>query len=86
MGLSDSSRPSCSAATNEEQILRDNRIMRDLMNDMPGGFVQRVSPRRQDGADIHQRGVLPHERHEPPRVRRVLQHRRLHRVHPTTMR
>lgn len=25
---------------NEAQILRDNRMMKDLMNDMPGGFVQ----------------------------------------------
>lgn len=27
---------------NEEQILRDNRVLRDLMNDMPGGFVQQL--------------------------------------------
>ena len=27
---------------NEEQILRDNRVLRDIMNDMPGGFVQQL--------------------------------------------
>lgn len=36
----------------EEQILRDNRVMRDLMNDMPGGFVQQlVTP---DGRTVPQ--------------------------------
>ena len=30
---------------NEDQILHDNRVMHDIMNDMPGGFVQqRVYP------------------------------------------
>ena len=27
---------------NEEQILRDNRVLHDLMEDMPGGFVQQI--------------------------------------------
>ena len=45
MGLGDSVTAILQRRDNEEQILRDNRIMRDLMNDMPGGFVQqRVSP------------------------------------------
>lgn len=26
----------------EQQILRDNRVLRDLMKDMPGGFVQQI--------------------------------------------
>lgn len=45
MGLGDSVTAILQRRDNEEQILRDNRIMRDLMNGMPGGFVQqRVSP------------------------------------------
>ncbi|RDB64008.1 GGDEF domain-containing protein [Gordonibacter sp. 28C] len=45
MGLGDSVTAILQRRDNEEQILRDNRVMRDLMNDMPGGFVQqRVSP------------------------------------------
>ncbi|WP_218958727.1 EAL domain-containing protein [Eggerthella guodeyinii] len=44
-GLGDSVAAILQRRDSEEQILRDNRVMRDLMNDMPGGFVQqRVSP------------------------------------------
>lgn len=44
-GLGDSVSAILQRRDNEEQILRDNRVLRDLMNDMPGGFVQQlVSP------------------------------------------
>ena len=44
-GLGDSVAAILQRRDSEEQILRDNRVMRDLMNDMPGGFVQQlVSP------------------------------------------
>lgn len=40
MGLGDYMTTMLQRRDSEAQILRDNRIMRDLMNDMPGGFVQ----------------------------------------------
>ena len=36
------------------------------------------NPGGQDRAPLHQRGVLPHERHEPSRMHRVLQRGRVH--------
>lgn len=41
-GLGDSVAAILQRRDNEEQILRDNRVLRDLMNDMPGGFVQQL--------------------------------------------
>lgn len=44
-GLGDSVAAILQRRDSEEQILRDNRVMHDLMSDMPGGFVQQlVSP------------------------------------------